>query len=101
MSAKPPLYQFHAGPIGCAVWKNQINAEGKTRYILQASVDRRYMDKSGVFRSTHSFSLADIPLVVYVLRRAFDAMVQESAEETTNTPTEQDSTDMPTEQKPE
>jgi len=102
MDVKKPLAQFRAGPVGCAVWKNQIDVQGQTRTFLQATVDRRYKDKSGAWRSTHSFSLADIPLVVHVLRKAFDAMVQKSAEEEpANMPTEQEPADIPSEQKAE
>ena len=93
MDAKRPTTQFRAGPVSCAVWENQIDVDGQTRTILKATVARRYRDKSGAWQSTHSFSLADIPLVVHVLKKAFEAMVQTSAAE--------DPTNMPPEQEPE
>jgi hypothetical protein len=91
MDAKKPKAQFRAGLVSCAVWENEVEVEGQKRTVLKATVDRRYTDKSGAWKSTHSFTLTDIPLVLYVLRKAFEAMVPQSGEVASeNMPTEQD-----------
>jgi len=45
--------------------------------VLKASVERRYKDKDGAWKSSQSFSRNEIPLAVYVLERAFEAIVNE------------------------
>jgi hypothetical protein len=93
MDAKKPKAHFNAGLISCAVWENEIDVEGQRRTILKATVARRYLDKTGAWKSTQSFTLTDIPLVVYVLQKAFEAMVTESGsgeEESETSPTERE-----------
>ena len=47
----------------------------------KASVDRRYKDKSGTWKSATSFSRNEIPLVIYVLEKAFEAIIGEERED--------------------
>jgi hypothetical protein len=93
MDAKKPMAQFRAGLVSSAVWKNQIDSGGQSRTILKASLVRRYMDESGAWQSTHSFSRNDIPLAIHVLQKAFETMLQ--------TPAEEAPADVPAEQEPE
>ena len=40
-------------------------------------MDRRYKDKDGSWKSSQSFSRNEIPLAVYCLEKAFEAIVGE------------------------
>ena len=78
----PPIKKFSAGSISCALWENEIATTngGKAR-LLKATVERRYKDKDGQWKSSGSFSRNEIPLVQYVLGKAFEAMVEEGNRE--------------------
>jgi len=48
---------------------------------MKATIDRRYKDKDGTWKSSGSFSRNEIPLAVYCLIKAFAAMVEEDGED--------------------
>ena len=79
---KAPVKKFSAGSIACALWENEISTpDGRKARVLKATVERRYKDKDGTWKSSGSFSRNEIPLVQYVLGQAFEAMVEEGKEE--------------------
>jgi len=71
-----PIKKFSAGSVSCAIWENKVPSGGR---MLKATVERRYKDKDGQWKSTGSFSRNEIPLVQYVLGKAFEAMIEENA----------------------
>jgi hypothetical protein len=73
-----PIKKFSAGSVSCALWENEATVNGNKVPILKATVERRYKDKDGQWKSSGSFSRNEIPLVQFVLGRAFEAMVGES-----------------------
>ena len=75
MATQQPIVRFRAGRISCAVFENEVEANGAMQPMLKATVARRYKDKDGNWKSSTSFSPNDIPVVVYCLTRAFDAMM--------------------------
>jgi hypothetical protein len=48
--------------------------------LIRATVERRYKDKDGTWKSSGSFSRNEIPLVILCLVQAFAAMVGEKGE---------------------
>ena len=73
-----PLKKFSAGSISCALWENEVTtANGRKVPMLKATIERRYKDRDGTWKSSGSFSRNEIPLVQYVLAKAFEAMVEE------------------------
>ena len=72
-----PIKKFRAGSISCAIWENEANIGGRQVPILKATVERRYKDKDGQWKSSGSFSRNEIPLAIYCLNKAFEAMVEE------------------------
>ena len=74
-----PLKKFSAGSISCALWENEVPTQnGGKATMLKATVERRYKDRDGNWKSSGSFSRNEIPLVKYVLDKAFEAMIEES-----------------------
>ena len=76
MAAQKPIAKIRAGSVSCALWENEINVDGQTKTVLKASVDRRYKDSSGIWKSSGSFSRNEIPLAIFCLARAFDRIIQ-------------------------
>ena len=75
-----PLKKYSAGSISCALWENEAQVDGRKIDILRATVERRYKDKDGTWKSSGSFSRNEIPLVIFCLTKAFAAMVGEKGE---------------------
>ena len=72
-----PLKSFAVGGVRAAIWENEIQVNGSAKTILKATIERRYRDKSGTWKSTTSFSRNEIPLAVYCLGKAFEAIIGE------------------------
>ena len=85
MAAQKPIAKIRAGTVACALWENEISVDGQTKTVLKASVDRRYKDSNGNWKSSGSFSRNEIPLAIFCLARAFDKIINE---ETANNGTE-------------
>ena len=49
--------------------------------FLKASLGRRYRDRNGNWKTSQSFSRHEIPLAIYCLMGAFEAMIRRENEE--------------------
>ena len=68
MTGQKPKTSIRAGQISCALWENEVTAKnGQKVTMLKATVERRYKDSDG---------RQDIPLVVFCLEKAFEAMIK-------------------------
>ena len=76
-----PVKKINAGTVSCALWENETMVEGRTVCLLKATIERRYRDKDGTWKSSGSFSRNEIPLAVYCLTKAFAVMVGKDSEE--------------------
>ena len=75
-----PVHKVRAGQVSAAIWENEATVNGKKMAMLKATVERRYRDASGAWRSSNSFSRNEIPLAVYALQRCFEHMVEAGKE---------------------
>ncbi len=76
-----PKQKYTAGSISCALWENDATIDGRNVTVLRATVERRYKDKDGTWKSSNSFGRNEIPLVVYALQKAYAAMIEGKDEE--------------------
>jgi len=65
MTGTKPLKSFAAGGVRAALWNNEIRVNGSSKTTLKATVERRYKDKDGTWKSSQSFSRNEIPLAIY------------------------------------
>jgi len=72
-----PIKKINAGGVSLALWENPATIDGRKVNLLRATVERRYKDKDGTWKSSGSISRNEIPLVIYCLTKAFDIMVGE------------------------
>ena len=72
-----PWKRSESGIISCVLWKKQRTVNGRSVTVLTATVERRYRDKDGNWKSGDSFDRSDIPRVIYSLQRAYEVMVEE------------------------
>ena len=80
MGTKEPIRRFQAGQVTCALWENSATVNGKPQTILKATIDRRYLDRDGQWKTSQSFSRNEIPLAIFVLQKAFEAMIDKPSE---------------------
>ncbi|MDI6451611.1 hypothetical protein [Anaerobaca lacustris] len=80
MVSNTPVKKITVGQVSAALWENEINVNGQVRTVLKASVQRRYKDKDGQWKSSQSFSRNEVPFVLYTLVKAFEAMAESSEE---------------------
>jgi hypothetical protein len=71
-----PIYKQSAGPIDLAIWQNTIETPRGKATVLKAQVERRFKSASGEYRSTSSFSITDLPKVLYLLTQAYDYIIR-------------------------
>ncbi len=71
-----PVAKFKAGQVSSALWENEISVNGRKVTMLKASVQRRYKDRDGQWKSSGSFSRNEIPMAIYCLQKAFDKIIE-------------------------
>jgi len=76
-----PVAKFRAGQVSAAIWENEITVNGKKAVMLKASVERRFKDKDGQWKSSNSFSRNEIPLAVYCLQKSFEHIIESQQDE--------------------
>ena len=81
MVGQMPLAKFKAGQVSSALWENEVQMPRGTVKILKATIQRRYKDKSGTWKSSTSFSRNEIPLAIHCLQKAFEKIIEKQNEE--------------------
>ena len=84
MTQQTPIAKFRAGQVSAALWENEIQTGGRTATILKATIQRRYRDTDGNWKSSTSFSRNEIPLALHCLRKAFEKIVELQNEASAN-----------------
>ena len=84
MSQQTPIAKFRAGQVSAALWENEIQTGGRTATILKATIQRRYRDTDGNWKSSTSFSRNEIPLAIHCLQKAFEKIVDLQNDSSTN-----------------
>ena len=65
--------KFSTGAISAVIWSNEgTDKEGKPTEFKTISIDRRYQDKEGEWKSTSSLRLTDLPKVELVANKALE-----------------------------
>lgn len=68
-----PIKKFSVGGVQVAVWENEATLEaGQTKSFNSVSIDRRYKDKNGEWKSTNSLKANDLPKAVLALQKAYE-----------------------------
>ena len=75
-----PIEKFVAGQVSAALWENEISTNGGAAKVLKATVQRRYKDKNGKWKSSASFGRNEIPLAIHCLQKAFEKIINHNGE---------------------
>jgi hypothetical protein len=79
-----PVAKFRAGQVSAAIWENEITVNGRKATMLKATVERRFKDKDGQWKSSNSFSRNEIPLAIYCLQKCFEHIIEGQKDEEGN-----------------
>ena len=80
MAGQKPVAKFVAGQVSAAIWENEIAVNGRQVTALKATIQRRYKDKDGTWKSSQSFSRNEIPLAIYCLQKCFEKIIETQTE---------------------
>lgn len=81
MKGNVPERKFRAGAISVTVWKNKGKSEqGDEVEYSTVSIDRNYKDKEGVWQSTNSLRVNDLPRAAVALQKAYEHLVLKEQE---------------------
>ena len=76
-----PVAKFKAGQVSAAIWENEVQMPRGTVKMLKATIQRRYKDRSGTWKSSNSFGRNEIPLAIHCLQKAFEKIIQTQNDE--------------------
>jgi len=82
MTNEKPVKKFQAGGISAALWKNKLKLKsGQEIETLSVTLDRRYRDDNGEWKSSSSLRANDIPKAVLVMQQAYQYMVTKNTDD--------------------
>lgn len=71
-----PEKRFSTGGINATIWKNSaVNKAGEPVEFNTVSLQRRYKDKEGNWKSSTSLRINDLPKAALVLNKAYEFLV--------------------------
>ncbi len=70
-----PIRKFEVGGISAAVWENEISTATGDKTVERITIDRRYKDKDGQWKSTSSFNTTDLPRLRLAIEQAYEWLV--------------------------
>jgi hypothetical protein len=80
MENQQPIERFRAGQVTCRLFQNEVVMDRQPRPMVGATLGRRYQDRNAQRKTSQSFSRNEIPLAIYVLQKAFAAMIEKRPE---------------------
>jgi len=78
---KRPIKKFAAGGMSVALWQNKIQAGGKEIETVSVTMERRYMDADGKWKSSSSLRANDLPRAILILQKSFDYIVSKKTDD--------------------
>lgn len=76
-----PEKRFSTGAIVAAVWNNKAQTRsGEEAEFKTVSLQRRYKDKDGNWKSTYTLRVNDLPKAALVLNKAYEYLVLRDGE---------------------
>jgi hypothetical protein len=78
--ANAPEKKFSTGAICATIWKNQKKTPEGDKEYSSITIERRYKDKEGNWKSTSSLRITDLPKLVLVANKAYEFLVLKNGE---------------------
>ena len=76
-----PEKEFRCGGISAAVWRNDVEKDGRTTVRHSISIQKRYQDKNGNWKTTKSWFPEELARLRLVIEKCMEyCMLSESAD---------------------
>ena len=76
-----PVKKFVAAPIQVAIWKNTVAASSANdSMMMTVSLERRYKDRDGMWQSSGSLRVNDVPKAIWLLMKAYEFLTTAAEE---------------------
>lgn len=77
MAGQKPVAKIKGGNnVSVAIWENQVEVKGEKVAKLTATLQRRYVDKSGNWQTSYSYGKAELPDAIFCMKKAFEKMIE-------------------------
>ena len=81
-----PIKTFRIGAVRASIFENTISKDGKSIQLPKVVLEVRYRDQAGTWKSTHSFSINELPKAMLALQKAYEYLMQPQADIQTDVP---------------
>ena len=78
MANDKPIKKFKVGGVQVAVWENTVvGRDGGEESLRSVTMERRYKDRSGNWKSAPSLHVGDLPKAILALSKAYEVLALE------------------------
>ncbi len=75
---QPPIREFRIGTVSCAVWRDEVEQDGRTQVRHSFKLKKRYRDRDGNWQDSQTYFPDDVFKAIIVFQQAYEfAMLQE------------------------
>ncbi len=76
----PPIETFRISNVSLSLFENVSNGDGNQRKFYRASLDKRYRDQSGQWKSSSSYSVDELLRLRYLVDKAIGSILDKPPE---------------------
>jgi len=86
--SQQPIKEFRVGGVRAAIWRREVEQDGKTIITHSVKIQKTYRDKTtDEWKTTEFFYPADLPKLVLAAQKAFEYVSLRESEEDSDLPT--------------
>lgn len=76
-----PIKEFKSGGVKAAIWRKDVDRDGRTFARYSVRIQKSYRDKSGAWQNTQYYDRADLPDIVLVTWKAYEFISLKESQE--------------------
>ena len=77
MKGQKPVFKHKVGQVSASLFENNITTKtGDKTTMVQATIERSYKNKDGIWQSTNSFNRTEIPIAIFCLQKALEKIYE-------------------------
>lgn len=75
---QPPIKEFRISTVSCAVWRDEVEQDGRTQVRYSFKLKKRYRDRDGNWQDSQTYFPDDVFKAIIVFQQAYEfAMLHE------------------------
>ena len=76
-----PIKEFKSGGVKAAIWRKDVDRDGRTFAQFSVRLQKSYRDKSGAWQNTQYYDRADLPDIVLITSKAYEFISLKESQE--------------------